>query len=179
MHFDELLVRGAGWALGLGTLWAGLVAIAAAAEVVSEGRVALTARLRCPESARRALLAGFSVVLAGGGALAAGPVAATPAPLEQGRTGQGLTLPVPTRPTGTGHAVPAQRVEVHPGDSLWRISQQRVPRASAPDVARIVERTYRANRRVIGPDPDLIQPGQRLVLPEQRRHPQAPPTADR
>ncbi len=104
MHFDELLVTGASWALGLGALWAGLVAIAAAVvEVVSEGRVALTARLGCPASARRALLAGFSVVLAGGGALAAGPVAATPAPFgARRRTGQGLTLPVPTRPTGTG-----------------------------------------------------------------------------
>ena len=49
-------------------------------------------------------------------------------------------------------------VEVRPGDSLWRLSQRRSPAlASTQDVARLVEHTYRANRRVIGPDPDLIR----------------------
>jgi nucleoid-associated protein YgaU len=31
-------------------------------------------------------------------------------------------------------------------------------------------RTYAANRQVVGTDPDLIHPGQRLVLPPTDQH---------
>jgi len=65
--------------------------------------------------------------------------------------------------------VPRQRVEVQPGDTLWRLSQQRARGAATDqDIARLVARTYRANREVIGADPDLILPGQRLQIPRQR-----------
>jgi nucleoid-associated protein YgaU len=159
MSFGDLLVTGATWALALGAVWAVLVCAAAALEVVSSGRFALTARMGCPAPARRALLAGLGVVLASGGAVGAGPVSAAPGP-----------LPVPARPTGTAAVVPRQRVEVQPGDSLWRLSEQRSRHtASDRDISRLVARTYRANRTVIGSDPDLIQPGQRLRLPEPRR----------
>ena len=68
------------------------------------------------------------------------------------------------------HAVPRQRVEVQPGDSLWRLAREHSARsASEQDVARLVARTYRANRTIIGADPDLIRPGQRLHLPLQRQ----------
>ena len=33
-----------------------------------------------------------------------------------------------------------------------------------PEIAALVARTHRANRAVIGPDPDHIEPGQRLVI---------------
>jgi nucleoid-associated protein YgaU len=169
MSFGDLLVTGATWALALGVVWAVLVCGAAVLEVVSSGRFALTARVGCPAPARRALVAGLGVVLASGGAVGAGPVSATPAPLGQGSRGQ-LGLPVPARPTGAAAVVPRQRVEVRPGDSLWRLSEQRSrPTVSDHDIARLVARTYRANRTVIGSDPDLIQPGQRLRLPEPRR----------
>jgi nucleoid-associated protein YgaU len=175
MVFGDLLVAGATWALGLGAAWAALILAAAVIEVGSSGRLALTGRLGCPAPARRALLAGLGVALASGGAVVAGPVSAAPAPLGQeaarlAARGQ-FGLPVPARPTGSAYSRPRQRVEVQPGDSLWRLSQKRSSRtASTQDVAHLVERTYRANRRVIGPDPDLIQPGQRLRIPTQRRH---------
>jgi nucleoid-associated protein YgaU len=178
MVFGDLLVVGATWALCLAGVWAALIVAAAVVEVVSSGGLALTSRLGCPAPARRALLAGLGVVLASGGAVVAGPVSAAPAPFGQGAAGQAagdqgrgqFGLPVPARPTGSAYPLPRQRVEVQPGDSLWRLSQQRSPAtASTQDVARLVERTYRSNRRVIGPDPDLIHPGQRLRIPTQRR----------
>jgi hypothetical protein len=172
--YDDLLVAGAGWALVLGGGWAALVCSAAVLEVASSGRLAFTAHLGCPEPVRRTLLAGLGVLLASGGAVVAGPVAAEPPPLGQVGARARPGLPVPARPTGAAYTVPRQRVEVQPGDSLWRLSQRRAaPRADTRDVARMVERTYRANRRVIGPDPDLIRPGQRLRLPRQRS--QTPP----
>jgi nucleoid-associated protein YgaU len=171
MSFGDLLVTGATGALALGAAWAALIGAAAVLEVVSSGRFALTARLGCPTPVRRALLAGLGVVLASGGAVVMSPVAASPAPTGSSNRGQ-VGLPVPARPVGLPPAVPRQRVEVQPGDSLWRLSEQR-SRAAATDqdIARLVARTYRANRGVIGADPDVIRPGQHLQLPRQRNHP--------
>ncbi len=171
MMFGDLLVTGATWALVLAVAWGVLVLASALLEVASDGRLALTARVGCPQGVRRLLLTGLGVLLAGGGAIVTGPASATPPPRDPGRPGQepgrAVTLPVPARPTGTAPEAPRQRIEVQPGDSLWALSQQGAPSASAPEVARLVERTYRDNRRTIGPDPDLIRPGQRLVVPRQ------------
>lgn len=168
MSFGDLLVTGASWALVIGAAWGALIVSAGIAEVLTSGRLALTARLGCPAPARRALLAGLGIVLASGGAVVAGPVSAAPAPLGSG-TRTGLGLPVPARPTGSAYAVPRQRVEVQPGDSLWRVAREHSrATASEQDIARLVARTYRANRPVIGADPDLIQPGQRLHIPLHR-----------
>ena len=178
--YGDLLVALAAWTLVVGAGWAAVVCSAAVLEAASSGRLALTSCLGCSGRARRPLLAGLGVVLAGGGALAAGPVSAVPAPYDSGRSGQdggpGLALPVPARPTGAAYAGPRRHV-VRPGESLWRLCQQRAPTAAAHVVGRLVENTYLANRRVIGPDPDLIHPGQRLVLP-RRRHPANPPHPD-
>ena len=62
---------------------------------------------------------------------------------------------------GTEH-----HVVVAPGDSLWSIGQERLgPQATPPRIAREVERIYALNRNRIGPDPNLIFPGQELLLP--------------
>jgi hypothetical protein len=62
---------------------------------------------------------------------------------------------------GTDH-----HVVVAPGDSLWSIGQERLgPQATPPRIAREVERIYALNRNRIGPDPNLIFPGQELLLP--------------
>jgi nucleoid-associated protein YgaU len=164
--FDDLLVAGAAWAMVLGTGWAGAILTAAVLEVASSGRLSLTTRLGCPAVARRALLSALGVVLAGGSAVVAAPVSATPGASVR-------PLPVPARPTGSAYVQPRLHVEVRPGDSLWQLNRQRAPRAPARELARLVERTYRANRPLIGPDPDLIRPGQRLVLP-RRPHTASP-----
>lgn len=66
-------------------------------------------------------------------------------------------------PRGHGHA--RRTVVVVEGDSLWSIAQRTAPTASTAQTARRVAELYRANRARIGPDPDLILPGQRLDMP--------------
>jgi nucleoid-associated protein YgaU len=49
---------------------------------------------------------------------------------------------------------------------LWNIVHERLPAlASEAVINRHVQALYRANRDVIGTDPDLIYPGTPLVLP--------------
>jgi hypothetical protein len=63
-------------------------------------------------------------------------------------------------------AAPAARVVVRPGDSLWSISEQRLgPKATSRQIANAAERIYALNRDQIGADPNLIFPGQRLLVP--------------
>ena len=102
---------------------------------------------------RRFALAACGVVLAG--ALAApsyaGPERPPPDPLAG--------LPMPERAQGPGR--PADRsVVVRPGDSLWALAER---------VGGQWPAIYRRNRGVIGPYPDLIQPGQVLKIPEEHR----------
>ncbi|WP_107767122.1 LysM peptidoglycan-binding domain-containing protein [Nocardioides terrigena] len=63
--------------------------------------------------------------------------------------------PTPTAAEGTA---PPNRVEVQPGDSLWRLAEDHLE-----DPNRWVE-LYQANRALIGDDPDVIIPGQSLRL---------------
>ncbi|WP_205471186.1 LysM peptidoglycan-binding domain-containing protein [Nocardioides sp. SYSU D00038] len=80
-------------------------------------------------------------------------------------SGTGLDgLPYPERPVD-GPARP-RTVVVAPGDSLWAITARRLP-PGADDAAitRGWHRLHERNRGVVGPDPDLILPGQRLALP--------------
>jgi len=69
----------------------------------------------------------------------------------------------PDRLGPPGHVVVA-------GDSLWTIADAQLPAgASNAAVDLAWRRWYAANRAVIGPDPDLIAPGQLLVPPLVRR----------
>jgi LysM repeat protein len=57
-------------------------------------------------------------------------------------------------------------VVVDPGDSLWSISSEELrPNATPQQIAAGAERIYALNREQIGPDPNLIFPGQRLLVP--------------
>ena len=57
------------------------------------------------------------------------------------------------------------RLVVEPGDSLWSISEEHIgPGATPPQIAYEVERTFDLNRERIGGNPNLIFPGQELVL---------------
>jgi hypothetical protein len=70
--------------------------------------------------------------------------------------------PHPARPAHQGG-----RVVVRPGDSLWGIAAAQLGRDGTPArTAAAWPRWYAANRAVIGADPDLIKPGQRLAWPE-------------
>ena len=62
--------------------------------------------------------------------------------------------------TASTTAQPAPRYVVRPGDSLSSIAAARAVRGGW-------QALYAANRRVIGPDPDVIHPGTVLVLPGQ------------
>jgi len=75
--------------------------------------------------------------------------------------------PAPTRP-GEPPPVPSAAGPVHvvePGDCLWDIVAARLgPDAPAAAIDRGWRLLYAANRAVIGDDPNLIFPGQRLTL---------------
>lgn len=61
------------------------------------------------------------------------------------------------------------RVVVAPGDSLWSIARSRAAAdATAAEIDRSWRRIWRANRDVIGADPDLIRPGQRIDVSKER-----------
>jgi hypothetical protein len=129
-----------------------------------------------PPGVRRVVLAGCGVALVS--------AVTTPAHADSGTahqhahgTGLGLLagLPLPDRAVAprapsrrTGPGTVTHTVTVHPGDTLWSIAAHDLP-AGAPDQA-IASRwraIYDANRRLVGPDPDLIEPGQHLHLPRK------------
>ena len=71
---------------------------------------------------------------------------------------------------GTGSTSQDGAYTVRPGDTLWGIAAAHLAPAarSAAGVDRYWRRVYRANRAALGPDPDLIHPGTRLVVPAER-----------
>ncbi len=79
-------------------------------------------------------------------------------------------LRLPDRPTVAASSTPEtnRSVVVRPGDTLWAIAEGQLDLgADAATIARACDQWYRANRDVIGPDPDLIRPGQRLAPPSE------------
>lgn len=63
-------------------------------------------------------------------------------------------------------SAPVEEVVVRRGDTLWSIAARHLgEQATDQDVAEAWPRWYSTNRDVIGGDPDLIVPGQRLVVP--------------
>ncbi|MBM7515866.1 LysM peptidoglycan-binding domain-containing protein [Nocardioides nitrophenolicus] len=79
-------------------------------------------------------------------------------------------LPLPDRPVGQRPARPRDTrpvaVTVRPGDSLWTIAARRLgPDASRAEVTSYWQRVRALNADALGPDPDLIRPGQTVRLP--------------
>jgi len=60
---------------------------------------------------------------------------------------------------------PRRSYVVRPGDCLWSIAERLVPDADAAVVDAAWRRVHHANRRIVGPDPDLILPGTTLRIP--------------
>jgi nucleoid-associated protein YgaU len=65
--------------------------------------------------------------------------------------------PVPLKVPAAG----AKVYTVAKGDNLWKIAQRSYGNANQTNVDKI----YAANRAVIGSNPNLIQPGQKLTIP--------------
>ena len=113
---------------------------------------------------------------------AAPPTASSPGAAPARRTPTSLPssaldwpgLSAATRtPTGPGaeraRSTAEPAVVVRPGDTLWGLAARSLPpRASDTDRAAEWPRWWSANRQVIGEDPDLLLPGQRLVAPPAR-----------
>jgi nucleoid-associated protein YgaU len=73
--------------------------------------------------------------------------------------------PVLAAPHGPSRQEPEVRI-VRAGDSLWSVAADLLgPGASDAAVDRAWRAVYRANRGRIGPGPDLVMAGTRLVLP--------------
>jgi hypothetical protein len=74
--------------------------------------------------------------------------------------------PDPRAPKSPRPALRSDDVLVRPGDSLWSIAAAQLGRDIVPaEIAVAWPHWYSANRAVIGADPDLIKPGQRLAPP--------------
>jgi hypothetical protein len=127
----------------------------------------------------------------------AGAPAGAPGGLANGDgPGFGTTVPVasaevpapgwmPIRPLARADATPAlltsaprpepDQVVVRRGDTLWDLARRDLgPDATDAEVAESWPRWHAANRRVIGPDPGRLRPGQILHRPGPdvlRRHP--------
>jgi nucleoid-associated protein YgaU len=170
MTFDDLLATAATWLLTGSAAWTLLILGATAVETSTAGRLRATAWVGCPPALRRALLSVLGV------ALVTTPVqagAASTGSASGSRSGARTTalqgLPSPARPSGDEHS--RHLVVVHRGDTLWHLAEGHLSdSASDAQVASLVARLHQSNREVIGPDPDLIHPGQRLLVPRPGRH---------
>jgi hypothetical protein len=126
---------------------------------------------------RRVLPAGLRTTA--GLALGVGLVVATPAAAAASATTPSAVAvpdwpggdPAPAAAPPDWPSTPPQAAEhtVAPGECLWRIAEDRLRdlgrQPTDAEVERAVDRWWSANRDVIGPDPDLIHPGQVLTPP--------------
>jgi nucleoid-associated protein YgaU len=105
--------------------------------------------------ARGAVAVALAVVVGGGGvAYATSGTGGSP-------RSPAVSVDWPTDPH-RGHPT---AVTVRPGDCLWDIAWRHRLHPTPRRVATDWPRWWRTNRHVIGPDPDLVLPGQRLRPP--------------
>jgi LysM repeat protein len=174
-RFDAVLVVVCEAAAGLGVGWLWLLVTLVTLDAV---RGVQRHRTGIPSSVRRAVLVACGLGLAGGiggAAYAEPPDRAGAAGVRAESVLAGLQLPDRTTTTRRGVPPATQAVEdsaeprtivVVAGDTLWDLAAAELPPgADAARVAAHWRAIHNANRAVIGPDPDLIRPGQRLRLP--------------
>jgi hypothetical protein len=180
LPLDRVLSDLAGGALLLCLGWAWVALTAAVAEAWRGVAPARRGAFHPSPAVRRVVLAACGVALVSATAspaVAAGAPGAgaaghrdRPARLHGAALLSGLPLPErAVAPRRTPHRVSdGDVVVIRPGDSLWTIAcRDLAPGASAAAVTERWHAIYAANRAVIGPDPDLIRPGQRLLLPRK------------
>jgi nucleoid-associated protein YgaU len=158
----------------------GLLVVAAALVLLSglpgvSGVVArrLTACV-VPWTVRRTLEAVLGVSIAAAPVVApiAGPWVA-PALADEARPAPTWSPPLLDRPTVVAPQPATARRPVRPasyvvraGDCLWTIAAAHLAEHSSPAAVAVGwPRWYAASRRVIGPDPNLLRPRQRLIVP--------------
>jgi nucleoid-associated protein YgaU len=144
-----------------------LTALAAAPGLLG---CAASAIRRCvvPTAMRHAFEAALGI------SIVATPVltSSTPAFADNGQPRPAWSAPSLDRPVGDAGPAPQTYVVRH-GDCLWSIARKHLtPAASDNAVAREWPRWYDANRRLIGADPNLVLPGERLTVPASDREPQ-------
>ena len=175
---DSLLASTAGLVAAGCAGWLGLVLVVASARVLPSGlgRVAaLVGDAVTPPLLRR----GLAVALGAGLAFGATPATAgagtrptpSPAPTSTSTSVPTVVLDRPAAPPAPRAPSRDATVTVRPGDSLWSIAARALgPAATDRSVARAWPAWWAANRTAVGPDPDLILPGQRLTPPDPSAH---------
>ena len=164
--FEPMLVRGCAAVAGACMVWGWLCALAVVVEALQGPACTGVRAPGVPPVLRRIVLLGCGVALS-----AAAPAFAAPG----SDTAEGLPavvagLPFPARATDLPPEV--EGVVVRPGDSLWAISERRLPvGAEDGEITSAWHDLYAHNRDVVGDDPSLIHPGQRLVLPDRLEEP--------
>ncbi|WGL51492.1 hypothetical protein P5P86_16180 [Nocardioides sp. BP30] len=157
--------------------WAWLITMLVLTEAA---RGATAERLRprrpgVPSAYRRLVLAACGLVLSAG---AGAPALATPGPVHLGpapaAAGAPAALPAPPARAPVAsisrvdrqHHADSDPIAVHVGDSLWRLTAERLsPDADDATIDHAWRRLYAANVDLIGSDPDRIEPGQLLDRP--------------
>lgn len=182
---EDLVLAAAGLGLTAVGAWLCLGTLVCLTDLARRTPTPTPGALR-PGALRRALLRAWGPAVGAAVISAAGPVAADPAGPEG--------LPLPDRPVLTAPAQPwaaqtragsagpaaarhapsrhdARAVHpVRPGDCLWSIAADLVGPSTAPaTVDRAWRVLYGHNRALVGPDPDLVRPGVRLVVPRALR----------
>jgi hypothetical protein len=123
--------------------------------------------LRLPGGLRRLVLTCCGMALVAGVSQPALAAEGHPRPHPRGLAAlAGLPLPDRAVAAPGPRRSPPRWITVRVGDSLWSIAAQDLsPDATAAEITERWHAIYAADRDVVGPDPDLLEPGQRLHLP--------------
>jgi len=172
---DEIVGSAATIALSVVLAWVSATLVLAALAALPGALGAAAARAVSavtPRVVRRLVTVALGVTVAGGASPALGAPAAPTTTTTNGDPAhaiaahRGLSAEPAALPSLDRPAAPYV-VTVRPGDSLWQIARADLaPGAPEPVIAAAWPRWYDQNRSVIGPDPDLIHPGQQLSRPQ-------------
>ena len=153
--FADVLGAAATVAVGVCAVWLWCITTAATLEALHGVHDVELSGLR--GGVRRLVLAGCGVALA---------AAITPAQADDLSTVAGQ----PPQPLAASAPAQAPGHTVHAGESLWSISADRLgPQATDADITREWHTLWQANAATVGDDPDVIEPGQHLQMPESLR----------